>query len=59
MLPIPDTSVWSSSARLRPVFLRRNARDELGTVHRRVEQVAGDVGDWFGDHGAVGAESAG
>ena len=43
MLPMPETSVWSSRARLSPVRRRRSAAREGLVVERRVERVAGDV----------------
>ena len=43
MLPIPETSVWSSSARLSPVRRWRSPRDERGLVECGSSSVAGDV----------------
>ena len=45
MLPTPETSVWSSSARLTPVRRRRSAATKAVVVEGRVERVAGDVRD--------------
>ena len=45
MLPTPDSSVWSSSARLTAELRRRSRGDEQRVVEVRVERVAGDVGD--------------
>ena len=45
MLPMPQTRVWSSSARLSPVRRRRSAAANASVVEVRVERVAGDVRD--------------
>ena len=48
MLPIPETRVWSSSARLRPVRRRAQPRPRRLGSKLRVERVAGDVRDAAG-----------
>ena len=59
MLPMPHTSVWSSSARLIVVFLRASASQEALVVEQRVERVAGDVRDLSSGPVASGASAAG
>ena len=53
MLPTPEISVWSSSARLTSVCLPRSAGDERLVVEERVHRVAGDVRDLGGQLGAA------
>ena len=53
MLPTPEMSVWSSSARLRPVRRRRSASTNASVVERLVQRVEGDVGDLGRQLGAV------
>ena len=52
----PETSCWSSSARLIPVRLRRIRATRLGQVELGVERVAADVGDLGGQFGAARGE---
>ncbi len=53
MLPMPETTVWSSSARLSPVRRRRSRGHRPVQVERRVHGVPGDVRDRLREQAAA------
>ena len=59
MLPIPDTTVWSSSWRLISECLRRNTVTTPSRLKSRVQRIAGDMGDGYRHIGAVDGDKVG